>query len=121
MGRPDAKGRWSGVGGSDLERHAASILPPTPGKKPSQEEQLFETQLVRDARALRIPRPKHALDEAREFGGWTLNKLDVLALYLRMYRRVAGNGTFIDGFAGTGTVKIRGSGERPGSASVALE
>ncbi len=38
----------------------------------------------RDAKTLRIPRPKLALDEAREFGGWALNKLDLLRLY-RLY------------------------------------
>ena len=34
--------------------------------------------------------------------GWTLNKLEVFEQYLKLYRRVAGNGAFIDAFAGTG-------------------
>jgi three-Cys-motif partner protein len=42
-----------------------------------------------------------------------------LALYFKNYRRVAGNGTYIDGFAGTGLIKVAGE-ERPGSASIAI-
>jgi three-Cys-motif partner protein len=43
-------------------------------------------------------------------------------LYLRGYVRVAGNGTYIDGFAGNGRIKIKGSGElRDGSATLALK
>lgn len=49
-----------------------------------------------------IARPKDALSEAREFHGWTLNKLEVFDLYLKLYRRVAGNGSYIDAFAGSG-------------------
>ena len=49
-----------------------------------------------------IARPKDVFSEAREFHGWTLNKLDIFELYLKLYRRVAGNGTYIDAFAGTG-------------------
>lgn len=40
--------------------------------------------------------------EVREFHGWTLDKLEVFEKYLKLYRRVAGNGAFIDAFAGTG-------------------
>ncbi len=59
--------------------------------------------LVVDINAGRsIARPKDAFSEAREFHGWTLNKLEVFDLYLKLYRRVAGNGAYIDAFAGTG-------------------
>lgn len=59
--------------------------------------------LIREADTIRpVPRAKHATTEFREFHGWTLNKLDVLALYFTLYRRVAGGGAFIDAFAGTG-------------------
>jgi three-Cys-motif partner protein len=75
---------------------------------------------INDAKRLQIPRPKHALDEAREFGGWVVDKLDLLALYLKQYRRVAGNGTYLDGFAGTGKIKVAGV-IRPGSARIAIE
>jgi three-Cys-motif partner protein len=63
------------------------------------------------------------LEEARLFGGWTRDKLELLRLYLLAYRRVAGaGGTYIDGFASTGIVKIRGeAGERLGSAATALD
>ena len=57
-----------------------------------------------------ISRPKDALSEAREFHGWTLNKLEVFDLYLKLYRRVAGNGTYIDAFAGTGKGLSSGNG-----------
>ena len=49
-----------------------------------------------------IPEAKDHLVGLREFHGWTLNKLEVLENYLKMYRQVAGGGTFIDAFAGTG-------------------
>ena len=68
----------------------------------------------------RPKRRRSGLDEAREFGAWSLNKLEVLEKYLRVYRRVAGNGTYIDGFAGTGHVTIGGQ-SRSGSAIIALE
>ncbi|WP_420619983.1 three-Cys-motif partner protein TcmP [Candidatus Poriferisocius sp.] len=58
-----------------------------------------------------ISRPKDALSEAREFHGWTLNKLEVFDLYLKLYRIVAGNGTCIDAFAGTGRGLSTGNGE----------
>ena len=82
--------------------------------------QLFNTdEYLRAARRLKLPRPKSALEEARAFGGWTLHKLDVLKLYLAVYRRVAGNGTYIDGFAGDGVVVVDGE-KRQGSAAIAL-
>jgi len=74
---------------------------------------------VRAAKAIKLPRPKTALDEARNFHGWTGNKLELLALYFKVYRRVAGNGSYIDGFAGSGRVRVEGV-VRPGSASIAL-
>ena len=59
--------------------------------------------LVADINTRRpIARPKDTFSEAREFHGWTLNKLEVFDLYLKLYRRVAGNGSYIDAFAGTG-------------------
>jgi three-Cys-motif partner protein len=70
---------------------------------------------------LRIPIPRTAVEDARQFGGWTVSKLDLLEFYFRLYRRVAGNGTYIDGFAGTGSIRVTGQEvERPGSVSIAL-
>lgn len=86
------------------------------------EQRLFDVDkipLSPPARAKR-PRTRRSVEDAREFGGWTLNKLEVLRLYLRMYRRVAGSGTYIDAFAGDGTVRIGGR-LMPGSAQIALE
>lgn len=74
----------------------------------------------RNARGIRIPRPRSALDEAREMGGWTLDKLELLTFYFRMYRRIAGGGTYIDGYAGTGMVSVQGK-RKPSSASIALQ
>ena len=76
-------------------------------KHEAQVENLFSEEvldaLVVDINAGRsIARPKDAFSEAREFHGWTLNKLEVFDLYLKLYRRVAGNGAYIDAFAGTG-------------------
>src|SRR3546814_11641272 len=48
------------------------------------------------------PRAQDVATEIREFHGWTLDKLDVFEKYLKLYRRVAGSGAFIDAFAGTG-------------------
>jgi three-Cys-motif partner protein len=69
---------------------------------------------------IHVPRPKTASDEARDFGGWTGHKLDILRLYLKMYRRVAGSGTYVDAFAGSGQVRVLGV-RRDGSAGVALD
>lgn len=52
-----------------------------------------------------VPTPPPARDQAtqlREFHGWTLDKLEIFEMYLKMYRRVAGSGAYIDAFAGTG-------------------
>lgn len=46
--------------------------------------------------------------QTREFHAWTMRKLDVLSAYLRMYRRIAGGGTYLDGFAGSGHATIDG-------------
>ncbi len=79
-------------------------------------ENLFSDEvldaLVVDINAGRpIARPKDAFSEAREFYGWTLNKLEVFDLYLKLYRRVAGNGAYIDAFAGTGKGVSAANGE----------
>lgn len=50
-----------------------------------------------------IPTAADLATEVREFHGWTLDKLEVFENYLKLYRRVAGGGAFIDAFAGTGT------------------
>ena len=49
-----------------------------------------------------VPKARRLFVELREFHGWTLNKLEVFENYLKLYRRVAGGGAFIDAFAGTG-------------------
>ncbi len=59
-------------------------------------------------------------DQLRVFHGWTLDKLEVLRLYLTMYRRVAGGGAYIDGFAGEGEVNINNT-VRSGTALLALQ
>lgn len=71
-----------------------------------------------EANRLKLPKPKSSADEARAFGGWTVHKLDVLKIYLNMYRRVAGGGTYLDGFAGEGHIVVDGK-ARPGSAALA--
>jgi three-Cys-motif partner protein len=68
---------------------------------------------------LRLKQPKRSIDEPRIFHGWTQHKLEILRIYLRLYLRVAGNGTYIDGFAGDGQIEVEGE-KRAGSASVAL-
>ena len=67
---------------------------------------------------------KKPLVEFREFHGWTLNKLDVLSAYLKVYRRVAGGGAFIDAFAGTGLgVRVHSGEHQPcdGSSLIAAK
>lgn len=78
-------------------------------------EDFFETQLDK----IDLRRQKSSVDEAREFGGWSVDKLEILRLYFQVYRRVAGNGTYIDGFAGTGRIQSGGL-EYPGSAALAV-
>src|SRR5438552_4005580 len=71
--------------------------------------------------------PKLREDElVRYFRGWTIDKLAVLRLYFKLYRRVAGGGTYLDAFAGDGHCRTRDpiSGDDrdgPGSALVALQ
>lgn len=81
--------------------------------------------LASTARAVRhIPEAKDPLVGLREFHGWTLNKLEVFENYLKMYRQVAGGGTFIDAFAGTGlgaTTRAGKRGHRDGSSLIAAK
>lgn len=58
--------------------------------------------------------------QTREFHAWTMRKLEVLSAYLRMYRRVAGGGTYLDAFAGSGHATIKGQ-RTEGSALRAAE
>ena len=66
---------------------------------------------------------KDAVTEFREFHGWTLNKLEVFKMYLKLYRQVAGGGAFIDAFAGTGLgISTRdASSQRDGSSLIAAK
>lgn len=71
-----------------------------------------------------IGRARDPVTEFREFHGWTLDKLDVFETYLKLYRRVAGGGAFIDAFAGTGhgVSATRGRAEqRDGSSIIAAK
>lgn len=71
---------------------------------------------------LKLRAAKDASIELREFGEWTLEKLVVLEKYLKQYRRVAGNGTYIDGFAGKGSLAIAGrDAEYKGPARIAID
>ena len=75
---------------------------------------------IESARAM--PRARRLFVELREFHGWTLNKLEVFENYLKLYRRVAGGGAFIDAFAGTGRgLSINGGRHEPcdGSSLIA--
>ena len=62
----------------------------------------LKAMLVELDSARSMPRARDLATDVREFHGWTLNKLEVFEQYLKLYRRVAGNGAFIDAFAGTG-------------------
>lgn len=74
------------------------------------EPRMFDVPVTsRQAVQGRVARPRESAVEVREFGGWTLDKLEVLSAYLRMYRRVAGSGSYIDGFAGEGHAMINGN------------
>lgn len=87
------------------------------------DDRLFPVERVKRTRSpLRLRRSTDATIELREFGEWTLEKLKVLELYLKQYRRVAGNGTYIDGFAGQGSVAVAGQiSDEKGSVRIALE
>ena len=65
-------------------------------------------------------RIRDPLVAARQFGGYTVDKLTVFEWYLKPYRRVAGSGTYIDGFAGGGEAEIDGR-LHPGSPRVAID
>jgi three-Cys-motif partner protein len=81
----------------------------------------YGDDLEQAGRELKIPRARDVITEAREFGGWTIEKLQVLRLYLKMYRQVAGGGSYIDGFAGEGLVRVKDKSEQSeGSALIAL-
>lgn len=58
--------------------------------------------------------------QTREFHAWTMRKLEVLTAYFKMYRTIAGGGTYLDGFAGSGHATIDGQLTK-GSALRALE
>ena len=78
-------------------------------RRPSVDEQmLLLDDATLDALAVEsesrrpIPAATDSVTEVREFHEWTLDKLEVFETYLKLYRRVAGGGAFIDAFAGTG-------------------
>ena len=77
---------------------------------------------IDSTRAIRSARDP--VTEFREFHGWTLDKLDVFERYLKLYRRVAGGGAFIDAFAGTGygvSSRPGRDGQRDGSSIIAAK
>lgn len=67
-----------------------------------------------------LPTTKDPFVQVRNFHGWTLDKLQLFDLYLKAYRRVAGSGTYIDAFAGSGNVRVDGKNAR-GSTRIALD
>ena len=80
---------------------------------------VVESESARSIRSARDP-----VTEFREFHGWTLDKLDVFETYLKLYRRVAGGGAFIDAFAGTGygvSTTLGRDRQRDGSSIVAAK
>jgi three-Cys-motif partner protein len=84
----------------------------------------LQAMLVEITSARSMPRARDLVTDVREFHGWTLNKLEVFEQYLKLYRRVAGNGTFIDAFAGTGQGVLIRDGEElkcDGSSLVAAK
>jgi three-Cys-motif partner protein len=96
-----------------------------PDRSLVEELQLFESDVLQDPdvddQTLRnIGLPTNSVKAAREFGRWTADKLRVLELYLMVYRRVAGNGSYIDAFAGEGHALIDGE-VRAGSPLVAAK
>lgn len=83
------------------------------------EAMVVESESARAIRSARDP-----ITEFREFHGWTLDKLDVFEMYLKLYRRVAGGGAFIDAFAGTGhgmSTTLGRDGQRDGSSIIAAK
>ena len=84
----------------------------------------LDEMIVEIESARTIPNARDAFTEFREFRGWTLNKLDVFEMYLTLYRRVAGGGTYLDAFAGTGLGVDRKHGrsvQRDGSSIIAAK
>jgi three-Cys-motif partner protein len=85
-----------------------------------EQSQLFPFSEIPARAARRGPKSRpNMFEEVRIMGTWTLDKLQVLELYLKVYRRVAGSGTYIDAFAGEGRIVVNGE-ERDGSASLAV-
>jgi three-Cys-motif partner protein len=76
---------------------------------PGQGFLLAPGELPKQTRSRRTPSgDQDPADAIRRFHGWTQDKLTILRLYLKMYRQVAGSGTYIDGFAGTGQANVDG-------------
>ena len=97
---------------------------PYPQDTPLFSEADLDAMIVEIESARIIPSARDAFTEFREFRGWTLNKLDVFEMYLRLYRRVAGGGTYLDAFAGTGLGIDRKHGrsvQRDGSSIIAAK
>ena len=76
--------------------------PPADWEKPLLSESVLDELAVESESRRAIPTARDLATEVREFHGWTLDKLEVFENYLKLYRRVAGGGAFIDAFAGTG-------------------
>lgn len=116
-----------GVNDPTVVEFDESTLPPL-----DENWELFPTDrfLAERVTVPRRSRPRDSFVETREFHGWTLDKLSILQLYFKRYRRVAGWGTYIDAFAGTGLIRVKpANGAQPdgddvhrlGSASIAVE
>lgn len=92
--------------------------------------ELEQLELLEAEIETQVVEPKHrpakvgSEESIRHFRGWAIDKLDVFRLYLSMYRRVAGGGVYIDGFAGSGRLvadRDSSSEESSGSPIRALE
>ena len=77
--------------------------PPTDSQVSLLSEAVLDKLAVESESRRAIPTARDLATEVREFHGWTLDKLEVFENYLKLYRRVAGGGAFIDAFAGTGS------------------
>lgn len=86
--------------------------PPTDWQTPLLSDAVLDELAVESESRRAIPTARDLATEVREFHGWTLDKLDVFANYLKLYRRVAGGGAFIDAFAGTGRGLSSKNGQR---------
>ena len=87
---------------------------------PWEELSLFDSEPTQLTKRPRKRRSTRGSADPREFGEWTLDKLEILGRYFKVYRRVAGSGTFLDAFAGEGVAAISGS-LVPSSTLIALE